>query len=267
METENINKEIPELPEVSSEEVLEEINNEIKEDKPVNVSLDSPQINEGHNNNESTEDNLLSFPKTVDTPPKKEKRKYRKKENLKRFYFPKEWFNLLKQIKNEKHKFLLEFLLHTGARINEARNVKITDIDFEREQIVLKITKGRVKKGNMRTLQISTYLAGRIKSYINSQKIESKLATLGFPSTPMMDKMIKRYTMLSGIEDWKDFSCHSIRKTLENYLVCLNINHLSIQAHMGHTLDVASAHYVTTQLMTSEDKSLIKAILDNLLQK
>lgn len=258
METENINKKTKNL------NNLDELNNSI----PTDVMPITQEVQEDERANPYASESMSN--KRDGSPSEtsqKTKRKYRKKENLKRFYFPKEWFNLLKQIKNEKHKFLLEFLLHTGARINEARNVKITDIDFEREQIVLKITKGRVKKGNMRTLQISTYLAGRIKSYINSQKIESKLATLGFPSTPMMDKMIKRYTMLSGIEDWKDFSCHSIRKTLENYLVCLNINHLSIQAHMGHTLDVASAHYVTTQLMTSEDKSLIKAILDNLLQK
>lgn len=192
-------------------------------------------------------------------------KKYRKKENLKRFYSPKEWFNLLKQIKNEKHKFFIEFLLHTGARINEARGIKVADIDFDREQIILKKTKGGMKKS--RTIQISTYLSGRIKSYINSMKIKSTLSELGFPSTVMMNKMIKRYTRLSGIEDWKDFSNHNIRKTLENYLVALNINYLSIQAHMGHTLDVASAHYVATQLLNSEDKSLIRAILDNLLQK
>jgi integrase len=83
----------------------------------------------------------------------------------------------------------------------------------------------------------------------------------------MMDKMVKRYTKLAGIEDWEDFSNHNIRKTVENWLCALNINHLSIQAHMGHTLDVAAAHYVSTQLLNGEDKSLIRAILDNLLQK
>jgi integrase len=192
-------------------------------------------------------------------------RNYRRKQNLKRFYTPQEWFRLLKQIKNEKHKFLIEFLLHTGSRINEARGVRITDIDFDREQIILRKTKGGIKKN--RTIQISTYLVGRIKSYISSQKIESKLDTLNFPSTVMMDKMVKRYTKLAEIEDWEDFSNHNIRKTVENWLCALNINHLSIQAHMGHTLDVAAAHYVSTQLLNGEDKSLIRAILDNLLQK
>ena len=195
----------------------------------------------------------------------KPKRNYRNKENLKRFYLPQEWFKLQNQIKREHHKFFIEFLLHTGMRINEARNIRITDIDFDREQIFIKKAKGGARKN--RTIQISTYLTGRIKSYLNSQNIESKLDTLGFPSTVMMEKMIKRYTKLSGIQDWKDFSCHNIRKTLENWGVCLNINILTLQAHMGHTLDVASAHYVATQLMNQEDKSLIKAILDNLWNK
>lgn len=260
------------------------ISNELNNSIPTDVMTITPEVRENERANPyasesisnkrdgSSPDTSVKSQNHISTEPQieapvvlKKEKPYRKKENLKRFYTPKEWFNLLKQIKNEKHKFLIEFLLHTGARVSEARGVRITDIDFEREQIILRKTKGGIKKN--RTIQISTYLTGRIKSYINSQKIESKLSTLNFPSTVMMDKMIKRYTMLSGLEDWKDFSNHNLRKTLENFLVALNINHLSIQAHMGHTLDVASAHYVATQLLNSEDKSLIRAILDNLLQK
>lgn len=192
------------------------------------------------------------------------KREYRIKGNLKRFYTPREWFSVLSVIKNDKHKFLMEFLLHTGARINEARNVRVGDIDFEREQITLRVTKGRKNKGNTRVIQISTYLASRIKSYLSANNIDGKTDYLGFPSTAGMNKIIKKYTKMAGIEDWEDFSCHNLRKTLENWGVCLNVNHLSLQAHMGHTIDVAYAHYVANQLMTQEEKSLIKGIIDNL---
>jgi integrase len=125
---------------VNIEEMLEELKIKIQKDEAFDVSLEKSS--------------------------KKEIRNYRRKQNLKRFYTPQEWFKLLKQIKNEKHKFLIEFLLHTGSRINEARGVRITDIDFDREQIILRKTKGGIKKN--RTIQISTYLVGRIKSYITS---------------------------------------------------------------------------------------------------
>jgi integrase len=274
METEKINQETEE----TAEELVEELTPEVivesqQEDVPIleeDIVPEETQVEEPLQPEEKPKGFIKRlFTGNSETPKEdnkdKPKRGYRKKENLKRFYTPQEWFRLLAQIKNEKHKFLIEFLLHTGARINEARGVRITDIDFDREQIILRKTKGGIKKN--RTIQISTYLTGRIKSYMSSKKIESKLDTLNFPSTVMMDKMIKRYTMLAGIQDWQDFSNHNIRKSTENFLIGLNINHLAIQAHMGHTLEVAAAHYVANQLLNAEDKSLIRAILDNLLQK
>ena len=91
-----------------------------------------------------------------DKPP----RKYYLKDNKKRFFKPKEWRNFINAIANEKHKFFFEFLLHTGMRINEAKNVRIKDIDFDNETLFIKMTKGGSSK--QRTIKISTYLKNRI---------------------------------------------------------------------------------------------------------
>lgn len=204
---------------------------------------------------------------------------YRKKENPKRFFYPQEWLRVMNSVENDYHKFWLELLLHTGARINEVRNIKVENINFDKEQIFIAKPKGG--RGKERTIQISTYLRNRIVNFVKKNKLKDtdyimvrengKQVTTQFitGADPKNNKygLIKMACKKAGINDWRDFSAHNIRKTTEMWLVALNINHLAIVAHIGHSTDVASNFYVSTQLFTSEDKSLIKTILGNLLQK
>jgi integrase len=195
------------------------------------------------------------------------KRAYKRKTNLKRFFYPQEWSKFLSVISNEKHRFFFEILMHTGARHNEIKNLKIRDINFEREQLILNIGKtGSTGKSTSREIQISSWLTNRLRVYVKSNSF-GKLDTLGLPSVQYMDRIMKEYCQKAGIEDYQDFSAHNLRKTLENYLIALNVNVLAIQAHMGHLLDIAAAHYVAASLFTAEDKTLIRQIIDNLLQK
>ena len=195
------------------------------------------------------------------------KRAYKRKTNLKRFFYPREWTTFLSVVNNEDHKFFFEVLLHTGARHNEIKNLKIRDIDFEREQMLLNNGKtGHTGKSMQRPIQISTWLNNRIKGYVRNKNL-GKLDTLKMPTVQYMDRALKRYCLMAKMQDYEDFSAHNLRKTLENWLISQNVNVLSIQAHMGHLLDIAAAHYVAASLFTAEDKILIRSILDNLLQK
>jgi len=201
-----------------------------------------------------------NFPQVV-------KRSYRRKNNIKRFFYPNEWNKFLSVIDKEKHKFFFEVLMHTGARHNEIKNLKIRDINFDREQLILNIGKtGSTGKSKSREIQISSWLANRIKVYIKANSL-GKLDTLGLPSVQYIDRIMKVYCKKADISDYEDFSAHNLRKTLENWLIALNINVLAIQAHMGHLLDIAAAHYVAASLFTAEDKVLIRSTIDNLLDK
>lgn len=196
-------------------------------------------------------------------------RKYRLKTNKKRFFYPKEWLKFMSVINNDEHKFMFEFLLHTGMRFDEASNVHIQDIDFERETIFVRKPKrgaGGSLVAKQRTIQISTYFKNRVQAYAKSKGLKSN-NTFEFPTIQHADKLIKKYAAGAGIPDSLDFSCHNVRKTLENWLIALNINTMAITSHQGHTIDVAQAFYTANQLMNQEDKYLIKTILDNLLQK
>jgi integrase len=195
-------------------------------------------------------------------------RTYTLKINKKRFFYPKEWLKFISIINNEEHKFMFEFLLHTGMRFNEARNVEVSDIDFDRETLFVRKPKG---KGKQRTIQISTFFKNRIQSYLKNKGIKHGpciiFKTGRVPTIQFADKYIKKYCQAASLADFKDFSCHNIRKTLENWLIALNINTMAIVSHIGHNIDTAQGFYVASQLMNSEDKVLIKSILDNLLTK
>lgn len=187
---------------------------------------------------------------------------YYKKNNPKRFFKPQEWIDFLNVIQNPDHKFWFEFLLHTGMRFDEASNVQVQDIDLVNKRVDVNKAKGG--KFKQRTIVISSYLVGRIQYYIRFRKL-SPTSTFNFPSLSFMsNKAIKLYCKRAGIADWKDFSCHNIRKTLEMYGCALNVNTMVLTSHLGHTIQIAEAFYVTTTLSNQQEKILIRSILNDL---
>jgi integrase len=191
-------------------------------------------------------------------------RKYNKKINPKRFFFPMEWLNMINRIIDDDHKFWLELLLHTGMRIKEARGVKVRDIDFNRSNIF--ITKPKGGRGKERTVMISNYFRNRLQNYISKNKLVSD-DTLGLPTTQYMDEMIKKYAKESGIKDFNEFSAHNIRKTIETYLITTGKDSTLVSLWIGHKIDIAMAHYISSVMftITNNERVVINSIIDNLL--
>jgi len=184
---------------------------------------------------------------------------YTIRSNRDRFFYPEEWekfFDVLKPMQ----KFTFNFLINTGARINEARNVQPFDIDLERKRIVLRITKVKAKKKEKnprpRIIPISTQFAKYLKN--KSGKILS---------TPAANIALKKALIKSGVKDWKMFSIHNIRKTLETWLMALDIDGLKITAHMGHSLVTAAGHYISPDVFSWEEKSKMRMIIGDLYQR
>jgi integrase len=195
-------------------------------------------------------------------------RKYTRKTDSKRFFYPKEYLKILGIIQNENHKFWLELLIHTGMRINEARNVSVKDVDFEKGLILVSKPKRSLgRSGRERNLEISTYLKNRISGYIKYKGL-GKNDTFGLPSTQYFDRMLKKYAKKSGIADYHNFSAHNCRKTLETWCAAgLNINPMPLSYFFGHSIDIAAMHYVGLSMLKQEDKTLIRTILDDLFNR
>lgn len=205
---------------------------------------------------------------------RKDGRKYTIRRSRDRFFFPDEWKAFFDCLKN-KQKVTFHSLINTGARIMELQNVKVCDIDFERNNIVLRVTKrvisnpgkvGAVGIRNIRVLVISTQFCKYLKKIANSYKLgpDDNLPIL---STPAANIGMKKALIKAGIKDFDMFSVHNCRKTLENWLLALDVDSLKVVKHFGHSLAIAAKHYVSPDIFNWNDKEAMREIIGDLFQK
>jgi len=196
-------------------------------------------------------------------------RNYSVRSNRDRFFFPDEWTKFIDNSKT-KQKFTFEFLINTGSRINEARNVKVSDIDLDRGRIVLRVTKIKAKKKEKnprpRIIPISTQFTKQLRKYIRDNKLESE-DYLGILSTPAANIGMKKALQNAGIKDWQMFSIHNIRKSIEVWLMALNVDGLTITAHVGHSMQTAAGHYVSPDVFSWEEKKIMREVIGDLYRR
>lgn len=189
---------------------------------------------------------------------------YTKRLSLKRFFYPDEWMAFIDNIKpSQKPTFM--FLINTGARINEVRNIQVSDVDLDRQSIFLRTVKQRNIDGKRKTRtipissQFTRYLRGMIQ--LNNMRREDYFRIL---STSAANKAQKKTLKLINIPDYKMISIHNIRKTFETWLLAIDIDFKKVTLHLGHTQAVASEHYVSPDAFTYEEKDKMRKILGDL---
>ena len=191
---------------------------------------------------------------------------YTIKENKKVFFFPDEWQKIMK-IAKPRQQLNLNMQIHTGARVEEALNVKVEDIDFNRNNLTLRVTKVRARKKETkptpRIIPISSQFAKQLRKYIKlyDLKQEDYFPMLGKQAVTVA---LKKLAEKVGRKDYKDFSSHNIRKTFECWLIAIGIDGFKTAKHLGHTPAVALGSYISPDIFTYEDKKLIREILGDL---
>lgn len=196
-------------------------------------------------------------------------REYTVRLNRDRFFFPDEWTQFFDKAKDSQ-KFTFNFLINTGARINEARNVKVSDIDLDRKRIVLRVTKVKAKKKEKaprpRIIPISTQFAKYLKKHMKTNSLKPE-DYLGILSTPAANIALKKALQRAGIDDYMMFSIHNIRKTLETWLMALGVDGLTITSHIGHSMQTAASHYVSPDVFSWEEKKVMREIIGDLYRR
>jgi integrase len=192
------------------------------------------------------------------------------RNNRDRFFYPFEWVKFFDNLKPSQ-KMTFEFLMNTGARINEARNVKVQDIDLINNRLILRVTKVKAKKGESnprpRTISISSQFAKRLKKYINDNKLKNE-DYIGILSTPATTIAMKKTLREIGIKDWYMLSIHNIRKTHGNYLKALGITQESeICKRLGHDYNTFLKSYASSDIFTLKDKQDMRLIIGDLYQR
>lgn len=194
-------------------------------------------------------------------------KEYSVRSNRDRFFFPNEWFMFHGKIKDSQ-KLTFDFIMNTGARINEIRNVKVGDIDIDNKRIILRVTKVKAKKKEKnprpRTIGISTQFAKRLKREIKGKNNEECLNIL---STPAANIALKKALIKAGIKDYYMFSTHNIRKTHGNWLKALGIDGTEICTRLGHDYETFIRSYSSPDIFSSDERREMRIVLGDLYEK
>jgi len=194
---------------------------------------------------------------------KKDGTKYSVRDDRSRYFFPEEWIKFFETTKQEKQP-LFDALINTGARIDEALHIKPRDFDWEKNTLILRVTKRKASKGDRvgkpRTFVISSQFARRMRKYIADKKLGDE--DFLFPITSQaVAQMMKRTLKKMEIKDWYQFSLHNIRKTHGNYLKALGVDSGEICYRLGHDLNTFIRHYGSANIFDRKDKTLMIRIL------
>jgi len=201
---------------------------------------------------------------------KSDGRKYTVRADRHRYFRPNEWLKFLDQIKPSK-KILFETLLQTGARIEEALNLKPKDFIWEENSVRLRVTKSKAKKGEskvlggkQRSFGVSSQYCRRLRKYIRENKINDD--DYIFPiSKQAVGQMFKRSLKKAGLKEW-EFSLHNIRKTSGMWLktiqrrgVDLDVSEICMR--LGHDHNTFLKHYGSPSIFTDQQRDKIVEIL------
>ena len=190
--------------------------------------------------------------------------KYSVRANRDRFFFPGEWMRFYDSLRKSQI-LTFDFLINTGARINEARHVKVSDIDFINKRVILRVTKVKAKKGEKhprpRTISFSTQFGKRLKKHIAEKSNDDYIGIL---STPAANIAMKNHLTKIKIKDPYMFSIHNIRKTHGNWLKALGIDGSEICTRLGHDYNTFLKSYGSPDIFSFEEKNQMRMILGDL---
>lgn len=199
----------------------------------------------------------------------KDGRKYSVRENRDRFFFPDEWMNFFDKLKTAQ-KMTFEILINTGARYNEAFNIKVGDCDLERGNIILRVTKIKAREGEKnprpRTISISSQFNKKLSLYIRQRKLKND-DYLGLLSRPAAHICLKKTLQRAGIKDWYMFGLHNCRKTHGNWLKALGIDSGEICIRLGHDYNTFLKHYASPNIFNYKDLQNMRLIIGDVYQK
>lgn len=177
----------------------------------------------------------------------------RRPKKLPDFLNPAEIYHLLNASKDDTFtNLLIEFLIFTGLRINEARNLQVRDLDRANNQ--LKVVSGKGAKDrhvpitNSLLQKLQLFLGERRQGYVFAKKD-------GKPySKRALQKRVKSWIGRCGFA--KRLSTHSLRHTFACLCLARGFSLEQVKLLMGHTNVKTTEIYAKLELGDVKEKYL-----------
>ncbi len=207
--------------------------------------------------------NFLNREELTKDNPFKEVELPKQQKKLPQFIYPEEIDTLFNSIKTDKpigkrDKLILEFLYGTGVRVGELCSVKLKDIDFYQNLVLIhgKGSKDRyVPIHNLLSKRLEDYILTTRNEFLKRADIkENNSLLLNFRGTSLSQRcvrlIIKR--ILDNSEETFNLSPHKLRHTFATHLLNNGADLRSVQELLGH------AHLSSTQIYTHVSQEKLK---------
>lgn len=190
------------------------------------------------------------------------------RKHRKHFLMPDTWKKMMDALPTNKAKLTAEILIQTGARINEARHVQEKDLDYDRNTIRLRFVKTKARKkgeerGGQRIIAINSNYIKKLRKHFRDLPIG---AEVGILSTSAFRQAMQKALKKIGIEDYYNYSAHSIKKTHGNWLSAMDSFGLmkcgmqQICQRLGDDSNTYLKYYGSSNIMNATDAVIIKEI-------
>jgi site-specific recombinase XerD len=167
-----------------------------------------------------------------------------------------EVLKLLFATPNIKHRLILSLLYSSGLRVNELINLKLADIDVERQQIYIRMGKGR----KQRVVGLSTRILGLLNDYYLTYNpvtyVFNGQESLMYSSSSIR-KFLERSVQKAGIR--KRVTPHTFRHSYATHLLESGVDLKYVQELLGHSKPETTQIYIH---LTKEQLLSVRSPLD-----
>jgi len=184
----------------------------------------------------------------------------RRPEKLPRVLTKEEVKRLIGKISNWKHRLMIELLYGSGLRVSELINIKVKDLNIEKNFGFVRQGKGnrdrmfilpKIVKEKIKNLIEIEKIEGEDNLFLSNKKEKYNVRTI--------QEIVKKSAKLAGL-DYREIHCHTLRHSFATHLIENNYSVSEVQSLLGHKSPETTMVY----LHTSNSQMInIKSPLDN----
>ena len=159
---------------------------------------------------------------------------------------------IIEVTKNLKHKLLISLTYSAGLRVSEVVKLKYADLDFERNVIFVRQSKGKKDRIAIFSKSIKSMVSEYIKKYRPTIWLFEGWSSETHLSIRSAQKIFEKSKQLAFIK--KEVSIHSLRHSFATHLLEKGVEIRYIQKLLGHS------NLKTTEIYTHVAKNKLEQI-------